>query len=234
MLVEQAIYTSAQTSRGRGYHLVSRSAGITGDMESQLNRWCPSHASLLDPSDDASSLNFHPLEGDYFSLSRTVYGEREYSQRGGLQVVTLILVLQRRHLAGYGNNPLTLARVARALGHVRWRNEFPPRLPEVDLPDEASSEFIAPTPSRAFPLLEETVNLLRRDQDVALLTESDGLAFIAAILERLAEPERCQLSFTSGLKPSQQRPFRLHVIRHADRETQQKLRCQNIHCVATT
>ncbi len=115
MRVEQAIYTSAVTNRGRGYHLVSRSAGITHGLETRLNLWCPSHASLLDPDDDASSLNFHPLDHDHFSLSRTVNGGPEFSQRGGLQVVTLILVFNREQLAGYVNNSLALARTARAM-----------------------------------------------------------------------------------------------------------------------
>ncbi len=233
MLVEQAIYTSAVTSRGRGYHLVSRSAGITRSLETQLNLWCPSHASLLDPDDDASSLNFHPLDNDLFSLSRTVNGAPEFSQRGGLQVVTMILVVNRKQLAGYGNNSLVLARTARALGHLRWTNDFPTRLPSIELPDEASSESIVPTPSQPFPALQTTINLLRREQEVALVVENDGLSSIESILDQLPMSERCPISFTSGLKPSKQRPFRLQVVRDTDQMTQRKLSSQNVHCVTT-
>ena len=234
MLVEQAIYTSAQTNRGRGYHLVSRSAGITGGLETLLNRWCPSHASLLSPDDDASSLNFHPLDEDHFSLSRTVHGGPEFSQRGGLQVVTLILVIHRKQLTGYVNNPLALARTARALGHIRWNNTFPTRLPSIELPEEASSESIVPTNGRPFQLLDTTISLLQGDKEVALIADHDGLSSIESILEQLPMPERCQLSFTSGLKPSQQRPFRLHVLSQDDRDTQQKLSSRNFHCVTTS
>ena len=232
MLVEQTIFTSAETSRGRGYHLVSRSAGITRGLETLLNVWCPSHTSLRDREDDASSLNFHPLDQHFFSLSRTVNGGPEFSQRGGLQVVTMILVVHREQLAGYGYNSLALARTTRALGHLRWTNTFPTRLPALELPDEASSESIVPPNRQPFPALDKTINLLRRDEEVALLVEDDGLSSIESILEQLPQSERCRLSFTSGLKPSNQRPFRLHVLRDTDSKTQKKLSSQNVHCVA--
>ena len=231
MLLEQAIYTSMESSRGRGYHLVSRSAGIDNDWATQLNRWCPSHASLLKSDNNASSLNFHQLNRDHFVLSRTTHGGPEFSQRGGLQVVTLILILRRDQLIGYSNNPFAVARTARSLGHLRWDNRYPALLPKIELPDTASSEQIIPPKLYRFPMLDQLESLLLSEEQVAIVTENQGLGAIEAILTQLQPSKRCSLSFTSGLKPSRHRPFRIHVIPYVDMQTRLKLSSLHIHCL---
>ena len=45
--IEQAIFTSAKSDRASGYHLVSRSPGITEADARDLASWGPSHDSLL-------------------------------------------------------------------------------------------------------------------------------------------------------------------------------------------
>lgn len=59
--VEQAVFTSAETTRTAGYQLVARSPGILEDDGHALSAWGPSHESLLKSERQASSINFFLL-----------------------------------------------------------------------------------------------------------------------------------------------------------------------------
>ena len=214
MQVEQAVFTSARTNRMCGYHVVARSAGIGEEIAGRLFAWGPTQASLADPDWDASSLNFFPLIDPWFAVGRTVYGGPEYSNRGGRQVVTVTLVLSRQQLAGYDNNPLTLARTARALGHLRLLAAIPERLPTVDLPD-CSPSYPEPTPRPQRvpnPFVESILERLRSGGRAAVIGLPQPLAVLEEVFLRTSLRERLALSFTTGLKPSQHRPFRLHLL----------------------
>src|SRR5262245_30872225 len=142
MRVEQAIFTSARTSKLKGYHLVARSPGIQDDSTRALIRWGPSHASLTSSDLEASSFNFHPAGTRGVAISRPVYGGAEYSARGSLQLVTRTLILRPEQLQGYDNDPLAVARVAMALGYLMFEPDAPEHLPALDLP--ARSLFALP------------------------------------------------------------------------------------------
>ena len=233
MIVEQAIFTSAETQFARGYHLVSRSPGITADVIPTLNRWCPSHASLLRDAEDAASLNFHPLDAGRFVLSRTMHGAQEFSNRGGRQVVTVLLVLDQGQLDNYRYNPLAIARVALSLGYLRLPVRFPAQLPRVVLPDKCESESMrAANTSVKAPCLEEASRLLRGDDSVAIVAAQRVHSIVEQILLTAPVHERRQLSFTTGLRPSRQRPFRLHVLNTADTDTLLALSSLHLHCLA--
>ena len=214
MQVQQAIFTSARTNRMCGYHVVARSAGIGEEIAGRLFAWGPTHASLADPDWGASSLNFFPLIDPWFAVGRTVYGGPEYSNRGGRQIVTVSLVLSRQQLAGYDNNPLILARTARALGHLRLLAAVPERLPTVDLPDCSAS---CPEPTRCpervpDPLVESILERLRSGRRAAAIGVPEPLPVLEKVFLWTSLPDRLALSFTTGLKPSQHRPFRLHFL----------------------
>ncbi len=72
VFIEQAIFTSAQTSRGDGYHLVARSHGVSEEDAQQLAVWGPSHGALRDDRDEASSINFNRLTSGTLCVSKTV------------------------------------------------------------------------------------------------------------------------------------------------------------------
>lgn len=222
MFLEQAIFTSCKTRRGQGYHVVAKSPGLTGEMVKSLNRWCPSHSSLLTPSLDESSLNFHPLTSSFFALSRTVYGGKEYSRRGGLEVATMVVVAARENFAGYDNHPLRLARVARALGHLRWQPSFAERLSPIELPDSEYSESIFC--SDCSPGNHDSIiNELIAGKSIALVAESDGIAWLEAAISGLPRERRLELHFATGLKWSKQRPFRLQLMKYIDQPTRLRM-----------
>jgi hypothetical protein len=217
-----------------GYHLVARSAGIRDDVERVLSAWCPSHASLLQHDLDASSLSFFPVDEEHLALARTVYGAPEYSNRGSLQIVTMLIVLREEQLGGYEFNALALARTTMALGHLWLKADPSERLPSLDLPDHTHLGQRPPSS----PALAEQEALraaachLEQQQGVALVGLADPAAGVERILSGFTGRRRLEISFTTGLKPSAQRPFRLHAYPTLDDANLQRLASLGVECLA--
>ena len=230
MLVEQAVFTSLRSRRSQGYHLVASSPGADALLARQLCTWGPSHASLLDDQPNADSLNFHPLSDDWYALSRTVYGGPEYSGRGGMQVFTHFLLLRREQLLGYDNNLSVLARTARLLGSLRLMTEVPTQLPSVELPARPIKGCGSQL-ERQVHLRDDVIRSLRLQHRVAVLGLPDPLPALAQIIRDLSGEDRLKLSFTTGLKPSVHRDFRLHFVDSVDANLHAVLSQQGIDLV---
>ncbi len=233
MQVDQAVFASAITRRARGYQLVSRSPRIEDNVARQLCQWSPSHGSLIGCDPEAASLNWFQLAGGQFALSRAFYGGPEYSRRGGLQVVTHSLILRREQLFGYDDNPLAVARVAFALGYLHLKPHYPSEIPKVDLPDDCIPETSTPSFVQA-SLVEEAIRALASQSRIALVIRGTELDVIETILLRLPRSQRLEVSFSSGLKPSMQRLFRLHTLPSVDTKTRIKLSSFHIQCIDGT
>jgi GTPase-associated protein 1, N-terminal domain type 2 len=232
MFVQQALFTSTQSRRGRGYHLVGQSPGIPDALAERLNHWGPSHDSLIDNDVDAESVSFFPADEGWFILARTGYGGPEYSGRGSLQVVTRILALRSNHLAGFDLCPLALYRTACALGHLRLLFSPPEKLPEVELPTTTylgrqTEESPGPHPT----LLANVHRHLREDGRVAVVNAQHPLGLVNRVLSAMPPEERCWLSFTTGLKPSRHRQFRLNLAPTGDQQLVRQYAAQGISCI---
>src|SRR6186713_3173742 len=79
--IEQAVYTSARTTRGEGYHLVARSPGISDADARAMSTWSPSHDGLLPDVLEKRSINFFLLPSGRFCISRSLVDGEDYSQR---------------------------------------------------------------------------------------------------------------------------------------------------------
>ncbi|MFV1965791.1 MAG: hypothetical protein ACC628_10240 [Pirellulaceae bacterium] len=236
MRVEQALFTSACTSRMLGYHLVARSDGIRDNLARKLSPWCPTHASLLEDDLGASSLSFFAIGEEWLALARSVYGGPEYSNRGGLQIVTQILVLRREQLAGYEYNPLALARTARALGYLRLTGSPPERLPTLDLPKRTLiGQHTPPPPTRSeAEAMDQAMRRFEQKRRVALVCLKNPLDTAEQCLCRSTSRQRLEVSFTTGLKPSAHRPFRLHTFATVDVATLRRLASLGVDCIAAS
>lgn len=235
MQVQQAVFTSARTSRMAGYQLVAKSAGVTEDLARWLSQWGPTHSSLLDASPEASSLCFVAGDQHWFVMARTVYGGPEYSQRGGRQIVTRFLVMNAEQFAAYGNNPVTVLRTAITLGHLRWRDGVDPRLPELDMPDEvplSTARMQVDTEHHQFA--QEALACLARHGRVALVGPMDACPVLEAMLTSVPPSERVAFSFATGLRPSIQRPYRIHFLPSATPPYRRQLAGMGIPCLVLT
>jgi hypothetical protein len=190
--------------------------------------WAPSHASLVDQDPQAASLNFHGLLDDWFAVSRTVYGGPEYSGRRGFQVFTHFLLVRGQQLAGYENHPQLFARTAQSLGHLRLLMTVPDQLPTLDLPDRP----LAPPSSTNRGSLEDVQRVLHFRRRVAVLGLDDPAPALSQMLLDTPKSDRLDVSFTTGLKPSVHREFRLHFYHQANGELQTQLASHGIEFVA--
>lgn len=232
MFVQQAVFTSAQSRRGRGYHLVGQSPGVPDSLAERLNHWGPSHDSLIHGELEAESISYFPADEGWFILARTGYGGPEYSGRGSLQVVTRLLALRSNHLAGYDCCPLALYRAAASLGHLKLMFAPTEKLPELELPTRTYLGCTAASNAPLHPTLMSNVCRHLRDEGrVAVLNVDQPLSIVSHVLAGLPPEERYWMSFTTGLKPSRHRQFRLNLAPAGDQNLIRQYVAQGISCV---
>ncbi len=216
MRAEQAIYTSLARDGRAGYHLVGRSPGISEGEARALATWSPSHGALLVDGPNRASVNFHPLADGRFALSRSCEGRPEYSGRGGREVYTHALVIDRPDLDRAGGRPFSLYRDAMALGYLTYRPDPPTILGPVEL-----GRCHRPAdPERAAGLLRELgagdlADVRRRlaaGESVRLRFGGDRLLLAECLLDLLPLGLVAELSFSTSLQTSSARPYRLSLI----------------------
>ncbi len=228
MQVEQAVYTSIQGDQVHGYHLVARSPGIDDSLAQLLTHWGPSHGALISAKPNASSLNFHSADKNWFAVTRSVYGDWEYSDRGGLRLMTLMLLLTADQMAKHRWDPLELSQRARSIGALRLQLDLPQQLPRIELPipmkfsaDVTSSDDPTPWAARARQIVDAGGR-------VALIGSLNPLDILAQIIELTPLEERFNLDFTTGLRPSLHRPFRIHFLPSDEQELARQLVSQGV------
>jgi hypothetical protein len=214
--VEQAIFTSMTRNGRSGYHVVSRSRGVTESDANTLATWCPSHGALIVDAENRTSVNFHSLPGDRFALSRTCIGPPEFSGRGGRQLYTHALVFEIGVLRDSAFQPLSLYRDALALGHLRFRAEPPELLDPIDLSyvyrRPGSSAWLDRAKELNLPALEPSRAQLSIGQSVRIPYGGGRIALAECLLGLLSPEEVPSISFTTSLQPSAVRPCRLTLV----------------------
>jgi hypothetical protein len=181
-----------------------------------LNTWGPAHDSLLDEHSLEPSVNFHPLSADYYCLSLTRSAGAEYSGRAGARIYTQMFLLSPEALARFGNNPFLIRRAIQASGRELVLTEPPGRLRSFRLVGRAGDSDSGDSEQVLEQVAPETLHRLARtvveDPSVALATSAPLPALFAALFQRLTPEHRLQVSFTTGLRHSPRRPFRLFVL----------------------
>jgi hypothetical protein len=214
--VEQAIFTSLPRRGRDGYHLVSRSRGIGGADAQSISTWSPSHGSLIVDEHNRVSINFHPLAGGRFALSRSCEGPPEYSGRGGRQLFTHVLVLDVQTLRAVAHQPFALYRNAMALGCLVYQVDPPTRLEPVKLPAIHTPGDPESWTSRAaelgFPAIEPLRQRILSGVPVRFAFHGDRIALAECLVGSLAPEVVEKLSFATSLRPSSVRPFVLSLI----------------------
>lgn len=223
--VEQAIFASSDRGSMKGYQLVAKSPGIDRACAQELCRWAPTQ---LQADDDAHwTINYFPLSDQAVAVTRTTLGGPEYSSRGGIDVVTMILVLENEQFACYGSNPIALAKTAMAMGWLRLPTDMSRQhLEPIELPGRPVIERT--DDSQEDELLDELTGLVEQAGRVAVIGSSDPVAVVGSLIPRLSIAARREFSFTTGLSPAVRRPFRAHFLPAADQAMQRTLDSQNI------
>jgi hypothetical protein len=131
-------------------------------------------------------------------------------------VYTQSLVVPAEGLARFANNPLSVLRAALAHGAIRIYATAPARLEPFDLPGRASAVDEAALaqaveelgPARLAGLLAAVL----REHALGLAGERRRPKLIAGLLACLPPACRTDLTFTTGLKTSPRRPFRVQAV----------------------
>jgi hypothetical protein len=229
-LVEQAVFTSAQTDRSDGYQLVAASPGLSEADARELAVWGPSHGSLLQPGPDAASFNFHPLPSGAHCVSRTTSAGWEYSGRGAARVYTQCLVVPEPVFARFANNPFAVLRAAMANGSLVVHRDVPKQLAPIPLVGRSASVdslllarlCTEPGPEPLATLLQAALGSNR----LALCGKPAVEHLIAGLMNCLPPECRTEFSFSTGLRHSSRRPFR--IVRLTD-DTAERRRMRNQH-----
>jgi len=214
--VEQAIFTSLPRHGRGGYHLVSRSKGVSGPEAQAISRWSPSHGSLLQDQSNRVSVNFYALPGGRFGLSRSCEGPPEYSGRGGRQLYTHILILDDRNLEAVSWQPFVISNNALALGHLYYQINPPELLPSIELPGFHPVRDPAAWLDRAarlgLPPLEPLRDRLLAGRAVRFSFAGDRALLAECLIGCLPGDRVGRVSFATSLQPSSMRPFVLSLV----------------------
>ena len=222
MLIEQAVFTSAQTDWSAGYRLVSTSPGVRDVDAQELSNWGPSHDSLWEEGSDASSVNFHRLPSGAYCVSRTTPAGAEYSGRSGPQIYTQCLIVTPELLARFSNNPFALLRAVIAQGSLRVHDPVPARMTPIRLVgraapfDQALVGQLADDPGALW--LSTLVQALTEEPRLGLMVGSNGQRVVQGLFQCLPPECRAEFSFSTGLRYSPRRPFRLVCLPPAKAE----------------
>ena len=210
--IEQAIYAWVENEHSAGYRLVARSAGILAADAEELATWCPTHESMLQPGPEATNVSFHPLPSGAYCVSRTVLvGSACHS--GGQRALTHCLIVPAKVLAYFGNNPFAILEAAASQNS--WRSHWDGGA--VLEPLVLDGNFSA---SAAALLTELAENPGAGNMAALVQTACDAPFFavggtpspeklIAGLIDCLPMECRTEFSFSTGLKFSPRRPFRI-------------------------
>lgn len=213
MLIEQAVFTSCRGERMEGYQLASHSPGVTREQADELSAWGPAHDSLLHPECRSGSINFHRLGDGTLCVSKTVPSGSEYSGRNGPRIYTTCLLVQPELFARYANQPFRVLDAVMSSGHLRVLSRLSEDLPSIRIRGRASvtmTSLLAPlsderSRSRVFGLIEALAV-----SELLLVHGAESFRTLLDWIFNLLPVEcRIELTFSTGLKYSPQRQFRL-------------------------
>ncbi len=229
-LIEQAIFTSAETDRSAGYQVVAASPGVSSADLRELAVWGPSHDALLDPTANAVSVNFHPLPSGAYCVSRTTPAGSEYSGRRGPRVYTQCLVVPPEVLRRFANNPFSLMRAALANGSLQLHDEVPKQLEPLRLTGRAKAVDTALLGRLARSLGPEWIASMTQ---IALAAPALAVVggppadhVICGLINCLPPRCRTDFPFSTGLRFSSRREFR--IVAFSDDRAEQR-RAQRLY-----
>jgi GTPase-associated protein 1 len=214
--IEQAVFTSAQTDRSAGYQIVAASPGVCEADVRELTVWGPSHDAMIRSATGATSVNFHPLPSGAYCVSRTTPAGSEYSGRRGARIYTQCLVVSPEVLGRFANNPFALLKAVSAGGSLRVYDTVPRRLDPLRLVGRATvvDESLLgqlrrdPGPRWMASLVQAALN----SPAVAVAGDFPAEQIIAGLINCMPPECRTEFSFSTGLKLSSRRPFRVVAL----------------------
>lgn len=215
MALEQAIFTSLRSHQQEGYQLAATSPGIDVDLAKELAAWGPAHDSLLISTQGTTSINFHPLSAGY-CISKTTAAGEEYSGRGGPRVYTQMIVVPAADLLRFANNPFAIIEALEASNKFCIHDRPPEVLEPLALLGRASlvnslrvAELWGDPGTNAIVALAQAAI---HTNCLAVRARTPLARLFAGLIQLLPLQARPLFSFSTGLRYSPRRPFRLIAL----------------------
>ncbi len=213
---DQAIFTSASSSRGEGYRIVAASAGLSSEERRSIQQCAPSHGGLCSGDADFVSVGFVPLASGRLCVFRSTHAGMEQTGRGGRRVYSHFLILAAEDFSAFDNNPFDILRAADAAG--------------VFVPDPSASGSLEPL--RLSPVqdacaassitecidtvgalnLHRSLQRLMGGRKVVLLTNHDCCQLAESLFLAVPAPLRVNVSLATGLRFSLSRGLTLCLV----------------------
>jgi hypothetical protein len=215
-LIQQAIFTSAETARACGYQVVAASPGVAEEDRRALAAWGPSEDALPDPAPGSRSVNFHPLPSGSHSISVTTAAGHEYSGRGGKRFYTQCFAVPPAVLARFANNPFAVLAAIGASGRIRADERIPGRLEPFSIVGRASAVDtlllfrLSLDPGPAW--MASVVQAALEAPTVALTGPLPAEQIIAGLMNCLPPPCRTACTFSTALRFSSRWPYRVIAL----------------------
>lgn len=223
MFLQHAIFTSVRSGRNEGYQIAGHSPGVSPDALRELTRWGPSHDALYPDLPATDSVNCHRLQSGVCCLSRTVLAGREYSGRGGQRSYTHMLLVPDVLLDRFGCNPIRIMEALVAGDRLAVQDRVPALLEPLEILGRASPVNLPNLEQVAGKIgahrLASLVKAALKKPRLGVCASISGKRLFTALLDLIPPPLRRDISFTTGLRVSAARDYRLMVL-PADRDEQ--------------
>jgi hypothetical protein len=156
------------------------------------------------------------LASGNYCVSHTVHAGAEYSGRGGLRVFTVVLLASPEALARFANNPFRLLEAATAAGYADVLDPASERLEPIQLSCVATPVdriLLARLARHPGPhAMAALVDGILREGLLAVESRVPLRRLIAGLFSLLPVELRPLFSFSTGLKLSRQRSFRIQPL----------------------
>ncbi|MGD9126649.1 MAG: hypothetical protein PVH19_04650 [Planctomycetia bacterium] len=223
-LIEQAIYTlvrpsdptpGQKTEKPNRYGVIAASPNVDlADIEA-IADWSPRAEDMLDTSSAGVSFNFYPLPSGSYCISRSTMHGWEYGTGSPHFAYTQCLIVPRSKFVSFANDPFAVLRAAIAGGIFEIQHHTSQELEPLRLSGESP------------PVDATLLNRLRENPGIDWLTsmvqaalDSQRLVLypidaarhlLAGLLQCVPVECRPEFSFSTGLRDTLNRPFRIIV-----------------------
>jgi hypothetical protein len=219
---EQALFTSTTGGAREGYHLVSASTGLSSSLRDRLTSWGPTHNAMAFTRHDASAISWFTLPGEknasWRVLAITYCESAEYSGRGGGCTTTRFVLAPDTTWSAFHWDPF------RVVDTLTIRPEWF-AAPKNGTSEKATISVlstrtqwcrgdVAAESSHVLGagLTASIAGALAAGEQISVTANDHAETIVRSIVNLLPPAARKRLSFTTGLRPTQQRPLQLHVL----------------------
>ena len=164
---------------------------------------------------DRRKLQFFPLGKRVFLRKQDHGSGPEYSGRGGDHVYTQFLILPPAALAKFHNDPFSIFRAIAAIGDLLVVSDPPSELPPIQLTGRAPTTdqiLLAQLAHSPGPRVMGGLLHAALSEQRLVVMGAGGERLLAGLMSCLPVNRRTEFSFSTGLRLSTRRPFRVAVI----------------------